>query len=520
MRLDELSVELRPRTNWEAVELGTALVRRHAGAIWRPWLWLTLPVFIVLNAVCWALDMLWLPALLMWWAKPLFDRIPLYVISRAVFGAAPGTRETLQAQLRWGMRPMLGYLSWRRLSPARSLYLPIDLLEGGPRPAQRRAIVGSGVRGTAALVTLVCANFEAVLVFAVYVLALMFVPVELLSETARAALALLTESPPHWVLLLGNLVMWAATSVIEPFYVGAGFGLYLDRRTRIEAWDVEIAFRRLQARLRGSAVALLCLFAFAQPALAQALAQDSHEVEARPGVVAPGTVTAIPPAKPAPGLAVLFGQVEDDPGFSKAVGKLAADPLLNPKRTVTEWVRRHPGEVSPMRLPNMPWLEAIAKFIGAIAEYGLWILVGVLVLLLVATYRTWLPWLDGIAPRKRQPPRPVEQAVQVEAEPLPDDILARARALWSEGQPRRALALLYRASVAAMVTRTGVLLVPGATEAQCLRASRNLGDEEDRLAFASMVRTWQYAAYAERLPDATEFDRLLALLGRRFGWST
>ena len=513
MRLDELSVELRPRSAWEAVELGTALVRRHAGAIWRPWLWVTLPIFVILNAVGWALDKVWLAALVMWWAKPLFDRVPLYVMSRAVFGAAPGARETVRAHWRWGIKPMLGYLTWRRLGAVRSLYLPIDLLEGGPRPAQRRSIVGSGVRGTAMLVTLVCANFEAVLVFGVYVLALMFVPVELLSESARAAWALLTQSPPRWVQLLANAVAWAATSVIEPFYVGAGFGLYLDRRTRIEAWDVEIAFRRLHARLLGAGVALLCLFALALPAFAQ----GSHDAEARDA--APGAAATAPPVKPAPQLEMIFGQVDDDPGFSRAAGQLADDPQLNPKRTVSEWVRRHPDKDAPTQLPNMPWLQAIAKGIAVIAQYGLWILLGVLVILLLASHRTWLPWLRGITPRKGPVPIPITQEAQAEDAPLPNDVMACARALWAEGQPRRALSLLYRASVAAMVARTGVLLVPGATEAQCLRASRSLGDEEDRSAFARMVRTWQYAAYAERLPDASEFDSLLVLLGRRFGWS-
>ena len=514
MRLDELSVELRPRSAWEAVELGTALVRRHAGAIWRPWLWVTLPIFVILNAVGWALDRVWLAALLMWWAKPLFDRIPLYVMSRAVFGAAPGPRETVRAHWRWGIKPMLGYMTWRRLGAVRSLYLPIDLLEGGPRPAQRRSIVGSGVRGTAALVTLVCANFEAVLVFGVYVLALMFVPVELMTESARAAWTLLTESPPRWVQLLGNIVAWAATSVIEPFYVGAGFGLYLDRRTRIEAWDVEIAFRRLHARLLGAGVALLCLFALALPAFAQ----GGQDVEARNSASTPAVTDATPAAKPAPGLDVIFGRVDEDPGFARAAGRLGEDPLLNPKRTVSEWVRRHPNE-EQTQLPDMPWLQAIAKAIAAIAQYGLWILLGVLVILLAATYRTWMPWLSGMAPRKQPVPVPVEHDPHAEAEPLPDDVMARARALWAKGQPRRALSLLYRASVAAMVARTGVLLVPGATEAQCLRASRSLGEEEDRSAFARMVRTWQYAAYAERMPDAAEFDSLLVTLGRRFGWS-
>ncbi len=34
MRLEGLTVALRPRSNWEATDLGIALVRRHAGTIW------------------------------------------------------------------------------------------------------------------------------------------------------------------------------------------------------------------------------------------------------------------------------------------------------------------------------------------------------------------------------------------------------------------------------------------------------------------------------------------------------
>ena len=49
MRIEALTVALRPRTAWEAVELGMALTRRHAGAIWRPWLLLSLPLLWLLT---------------------------------------------------------------------------------------------------------------------------------------------------------------------------------------------------------------------------------------------------------------------------------------------------------------------------------------------------------------------------------------------------------------------------------------------------------------------------------------
>src|SRR3546814_6418492 len=60
MKLESLRVELRPRSPWEAVELGSALVRRNAAAIWVPWLLLVGPVFVAVNLAALALDRIWI----------------------------------------------------------------------------------------------------------------------------------------------------------------------------------------------------------------------------------------------------------------------------------------------------------------------------------------------------------------------------------------------------------------------------------------------------------------------------
>ena len=135
---EALTVTLRPRTSWEAAELGMALVRRNAGAIWKPWLLVTLPLLLLLNAAGWAQDLLWLSGLLMWWLKPWFDRIPLFVISRAVFGEVPSLRETLRAQRDFGRRALIPWLTWRRLHPGRAMLIAVDMLEA-PTGALRRA---------------------------------------------------------------------------------------------------------------------------------------------------------------------------------------------------------------------------------------------------------------------------------------------------------------------------------------------------------------------------------------------
>lgn len=505
MRLEQMTVHLRERSAWEAVELGTALVRRHAAAIWKPWLLLTLPVFVVLNAASWWIDSLWLAGFLMWWLKPAFDRIPLFVISRATFGATPTLRETLSAQWRWGWKPLLHYLTWRRLSPARSLFLPIDLLEGvhGTRLRERRRVLGGAVYGNAALLTLVCLHFEASLFFACIASILMFLPIDELPETMRAGWALITEQMPWWVQLACNLFAWIATSVIEPFFVGAGFGLYLNRRTQIEAWDVEIAFRKLRSRLTAAATSFALLLALLGAAIHfPAQAQEKK-----------------PPPEPAVTPAEVFGdQLVDDRAFRKAVDQAYRDPLLNGKLKQTTWEKRDKTKPKEPKKADLSWLSGIGRFFALIAEWGLWIVVAILVLLLLLSMRYWLPWMRGSLGRHKPLPAEVETEALSLPEILPDDIPTEARRLWSQGRPRHALALLYRASVETMAQRAGVALVPGATESECLRASRRMPDGEDRNLFARMVRVWQYAAYAQRLPAEEEFDDLVSTLQQRYRW--
>ena len=527
MRLDQLRVELRPRSAWEAIELGTALVRTHAAAIWKPWLLVTLPVFALLNAVAWAFDLVWVAGLAMWWLKPVFDRIPLYVVSRAVFGDAPTVRETVAAQRRWGWRAMPGYLTWRRLGVARSLYLPVDLLEGGADPAQRRRVIGGSARGIASMLTLACVNFEIALVCGGFALALMFVPVELLSESARAAWTLfLGADPPRWVELAYNAVAWLATSVVEPFFVGAGFGMYLDRRTQIEAWDIEIALRRMRQRLGGTVAMLACGLALAlslpNPARAQQAPAPVQGGQAPARAAQPAGKGDAGKKKAPPGpptLPRVFGQAGGEGRFARSVEQAYRDPLLRPTRTQVSWEKRKPDDKPKPGAQGGYLLRGIAKVFAAIAEYGLWMLAGLLALLLVATHKTWLPWLRGIAPVARVPEPPVSSEPHADAEALPDDIAAAVRSLWQEGRRRRALALLYRASVDWMAARTGATLLPGATESDCLRAARGLREDGERDVFGRVVRVWQYAAYAQRLPDDEAFESLLAQAAGRFGWS-
>ncbi|MFC5578993.1 DUF4129 domain-containing protein [Lysobacter niabensis] len=512
MKIEDLTVALRPRTAWEAVELGTALVRRHAAAVWQPWLLLSLPTLLLVNLLCWLVGEVWLAGLVMWWLKPVFDRIPLYVLSRAVFGHVPSLRETARAQWSFGRRWLPAYLSWRRLGPVRAVYLPIDLLEGGvgEEARARRRALGSPVYGVGALVLLVFAHFEIALLLGSVFAVMLFAPNDLVQETA-ARMWNVFESQQDWVQFATNGLLWMATSVLEPFYVGAGFGLYLNRRTEIEAWDIELVLRRLRRRLSHAAAPLLLLCALWFGALHPAQAQDQD-----PFVAAqPVGQAAVPPARKGDStLREVFGPgVVDDDGWRQAVKRTYEDPAVSPRRKVMQWVPKNPQGPKPPQSSNLGWL---GEWLASIGEYGLWFVAAAVVLALLLTAPKWLGWIrETSATRKRADDDVIREAAPQEP-PLPDDVPTAARRLWQAGRQRDALALVYRASVEAMTQRAHVVLAPGATEAHTLRASRQLPAVEDREAFARIVRVWQIAAYAHGLPAGEEFEDLLTQLSRRF----
>ncbi|WP_331351677.1 hypothetical protein, partial [Cellvibrio sp. UBA7671] len=48
-----------------------------------------------------------------------------------------------------------------------------------------------------------------------------------------------------------KLAVWyIALAFTAPFYVACGFALYLNRRIKLEAWDIDIAFRRIANKRR------------------------------------------------------------------------------------------------------------------------------------------------------------------------------------------------------------------------------------------------------------------------------
>jgi hypothetical protein len=242
MRVEALAIALRPRPMAEACDLGVALVRRHAAARSGA---ASLPLSCGghAGAVHRGVRFGWLPILIVFWLKPWLDRSLLFILSRAVFGQ-PRAGATCGAQRPrcWGGQ-LLRTLLWRRLSPWRSYTQAVDqlegqrggarrkrrkqLLNGQPRRGRRRCSLFAQRRDRADL----CRPLHPVLVHAG----------NRLADVWRWLI-----HPNRTLPGLGSLALVTlATSVlVEPFFVAAGFAMYLNRRVELEAWDIEQEFRR------------------------------------------------------------------------------------------------------------------------------------------------------------------------------------------------------------------------------------------------------------------------------------
>jgi hypothetical protein len=454
----DIAVELRPRSAWEAIDLGLAMLQRWWRAAY-------LPHAIVLGAVAllacalgaW-LGKTWVALLVVWWLKPLYDRVVLHVLSRAVFGEVQDARAVLGAAREWLGAGLVGYLLLRLVPDmARSFALPVRQLEGGRGRAARArlALLGRRTRGSAVWLTVVCLHFEAVLYWSLGLLTTMLVPAK--AYEARSLFDAFSAEAWTWA----HVAAYAgAVFLLEPFYVAGGFALYLNRRTLLEGWDLEVALRRLAKRHGAAAAAVLAAVALA---------------------LSPGHSYAQP----------------KDPG--KEIMEILKAPEFPHERDTLLWVPRERAQPAAAGAPGF----ALGLWIAQIARVLLWAAA-----IAIVAYLLWMAYraLPRLAAPPRDDYRPPAQlfGMALAPESLPEDVAGAAAALAREGRLREALALLYRGALSRLVHRQGVRLLASHTEAEVL----SLAPAQAAQYLQMLIDAWRACAYARRPPGTAAVEAL------------
>jgi hypothetical protein len=488
MRLESIIAEVRPRNAWEAADLGWLLARSQYGRLVAAWAWMVWPVWAIILVLCrdhvfWGLAWIW------WW-KPQAEKVPLWLLSRELFGERVGWKE-LASQ--WP-RVWFGDLGWQlfagRLSPSRSLHMAMRQLEGkGGRDGVKRASRMASRWGGAAWWSLVFhVGLAHCVAISMLLLALAMVPERYLPAPELWFEMLFGgDDFPRWLVWTWVGVHLTAVTLVAPLSVAAAFGLYVNARSRQEGWDVELVFRRLASRLGTGAGkvavwgAAAVLFGFG---IQRTDAADAESLEA------PGTARA----------------------EMEAI-------LKTPEFRVFTRTERLPPEVAD----RPGWITLPAWPVEEISRVVMWALLG----LAAAVVAVWLvKWILGLDWKRRRERRPEVSRVttvlgmNVQQDSLPKDVVRTARELLARGEYEQAVALLYRAALSWLIHRASLPIRESDTEGDCLDRVRESG-ESSRSYFEVLTRARVASAYgARRLPEE-EIEALLVSwpygAGRREG---
>ncbi|MCU7906051.1 MAG: DUF4129 domain-containing protein [Candidatus Thiodiazotropha sp. (ex Epidulcina cf. delphinae)] len=487
MDLDSLSINLRSRSAWEGIDLGFAMAREWFLPLWLLWLSSALPVMLVLTLLPLPL---WLAGLLLWWLKPVYEPPLLYWLSRRLFAERPTVKAVFRRWTKIVLPQLIAGLTWRRLTPSRSFVMPVAVLEGlrGKPRGNRIGVLGRGMHASGWL-SLTGVHFEIVLELGLIGLVAVLIPEELLWADWQSYLF---DPDPlsEWLHHAGAL---AAMSLIAPFYVAGGFALYLNRRSQLEAWDLELGLRRMAQRHR----------------------------RRRPARVAPALLVCLPmlmaPCGDAQALEVSRQYVRE------LIQEVLAEEAFGRYETRTDW-RYIGGEDAVQADWLAEWLtRLLSGFTSKLAGVGevlLWLAVaGVLAYLLYWFIQNRsLLYPGGIARGggDRAPPSHIA-GLDLRPESLPDDPAAEAGRLIDAGEYRSGLSLLYRAALSVLIHRYALEIKDGATEGECLEHTHRSLDESQGDYFARLTLAWLALAYGHQQPQKASALALCREWRSRFG---
>ncbi|MES9993022.1 MAG: hypothetical protein ABW098_13775 [Candidatus Thiodiazotropha sp.] len=476
MDLTKIAVKLRPREMWESIDLGFAMARQWFMPLWLLWLCSALPVMVVLALLPLPL---WLSGLLLWWLKPIYEPPLLYWLSRKLFAEDSSIRSVFRGWFRMVLPQLLANLSWRRLNPSRSFVMPVVVLEGlkGRRRNNRIGIISRGVHA-AGWLTLVGFGFEVILQLGFMALVIGLVPQELMWIDWQSYF--IDPDPlSEWV---HHVCALLAMSCIAPFYVSGGFALYLNRRSQLEAWDLEIGLRNMAQRHHrkqrlGAAsifVAASLMLAGLQPETADALQLDAEESRQLIDEVLEDEV---------------FGSYREV-GYWKYIGEEAAEDESN---WLLEWLQQVLGGFT----------NNLAFFFEVIV----WLIVGAVLAYLLYWFIHNRNLLQGRTKRQRESDRKIPSQIaglDLRPETLPADPAEEAAFLIEREDYRGAFGLLYRAALSALIHHHSIEIAEGATEGECLLSVHGVMTDDSTDYFSRLTGIWQQIAYAHRQPVKEE----------------
>lgn len=485
MNLDQLSLAVRPRTTWVAIDLGLLLSRAWRRAYFLPWLISLAATWLLLHAVFFQYPLL--AFFLFWWLKPLLDRPLLFVLGHATFGNQPSTADALYHWRSTLKSPWFSALTWRRLSPQRILLLAVSDLEQseGQKRVKRYGALSQRLFTPLLLITALFMVLEWLLLMpGLYLFITGLMPFGLDVHV----LNIMTE---HQSIVAFSAGYFLVVLFLEPYYVGCCFSLYLNSRTIIEGWDLRITFKKAASRLQKLAPVLLML------------------------LVPPMLDAAVPPA---PASLTLAWQSDAETDVLTQTRQevndlIATDENFNQRvergRFVYRWSHDndedHEDTIDPTFVPN----SLFGNLLSNLIIVAILVFVVLLIVFLLRISRgPSLRSLGGATHVEVDMRQEAQSGFLVDTEQLPTQIVDAARQAWRDGLHRRALSLLFRGAIAFMIEGQLVDIAECSTEGEVLAQVKKQAPTAMADDFKVLTRTWINLAYGHQVPTDERFERI------------
>jgi hypothetical protein len=447
-----------------------------------------IPLLALAGGLCFVSGVpVFVPGLVLWWLKPLWDRLALHVISIRFFEPDSSLRRLFSDLRGTLLRGLPGDLLWRRFSPWRAARLAVRVLETAPVKTskknsrrgyrQRISSLNGGGLGFCIFLTVFCDALECVVLGGetLFCLIIWYMFSTSLSLETQEFLELFEPAFP--IIYAANLAL------LEGLYVCMGFGLYIRSRMEGEGWDIQLLLQKAvsSAASAGHSMfkTLLAVVLFCLLSAPQVFPDDANPSAA-------GESGAVPMEK--------LEEILASPDFGGWREtwriRLKQEPEFPDEQT------------GSYDFPKLPEEKELREFMARMLRFILIAAAGGFAL--YAAWRFFRMEKDRIIAGKTA-------KMYGKVSPPADDprgLLGRAQELYGQGSIREAWALCFRGARAACGVSRGVVFPPGATPYNCLALVRDQGrDIPD--GFVRLVRYWVYYAYAGRLPPDGAFEEAL-----------
>ena len=475
---------LRRRSVWEAADSGI-LLWRSSFIHFIPFF--VLPVLIVACALRFLPGNPFFSYFILWWLKPLFDRMVLHVVSSRFFRAADKAPSLLKGL--WGMRRgLLGDLLWRRFSPNRAAHMPIRVLEriDGNQYRVRKKNLAAGGINFCSLISFLGFSLEAFL---------------LLTKMVFAIAAVQTFFPWAQDLIWNNMeafeiFIFAAFCfnyiLVGSLYVCMGFGLYINSRVEVEGWDLQLLFQKFAGRSQpGVPVLLLLCFFLALPQTAHGNTEPAQVPFDHVPFMGEGDI-------PSPGAGAL-----------EILENILASPDFGEYRE--GWGIRFREREQPER-PQRD-LSRLENWLERIRERSGYLLRGLVIIVMAAFVGAVLYWywknrwrFKGMSWNRDKGKHYITPLFSPES---PESLFGRAEDFFRAGNLREAWAACLAGCIGACTRYRSLSFPADATEYGCLELVHRALPAESG-GFAALVRSWILLAYGGRPPGEGAFEAALA----------